>query len=172
MTAFARGIPTTSKKGFGPYFDKFGDCTINYPKQFSKRPFLFPAIHMDGRGTSRSIVVKFALRYGIDVHEFLASKEQAPKVFHFKKPAGDWCVVVMEEIDGKPLTHPVERPVLGNTQAVVENLRSKDFVHGDLRHQNILLLADKSIASYRFRLGRKFWTSKVPTQLEHGQHLA
>ena len=120
---------------------------------------------MDGRGASRSIVVKFALRYGIDVHEFLASKEQAPKVFHFKKLAGDWCVVVMEEIDGKELTHPVERPALGNIQAVVENLRLKDFVHGDLRCQNILLLADKSIRVMDFDWAGNSGQVKYPHNL-------
>ena len=67
---------------------------------------------MTGKGVCKDVVVKFTLhRYGIAVHEFLASKSQAPKVFHFSKHQRyfilpeNWHVVVMEKVEGVALEH-------------------------------------------------------------------
>ena len=95
VTAFANATHMASEKAFGPYFIKFGKHTLQYTKQFTNQPFLFHAVLKDDKGTSSTVVVKFALQYGIDVHKFLATKNQAPKVIHYQKLAGNWCVVVM-----------------------------------------------------------------------------
>ena len=41
--------------------------------------------------------------YGIDVHRSLAEENQAPEVINFSKLAGNWFVVVMEKVNGRPL---------------------------------------------------------------------
>ena len=65
-------------------------------KQYRKNT-LFSASLKDGKGY-KEVVVKFSLRYGIDVHQFLASKNKAPEVLHFTELPGKWFVVVMEKV--------------------------------------------------------------------------
>ena len=61
---------------------------------------------MTGKGVCKDVVVKFTLhRYRIAVHELLASKSQAQKVFHFKSLPGNRHVVVMEKVEGVTLEH-------------------------------------------------------------------
>ena len=51
----------------------------------------------------------------------------------------------MEKVNGRPLQCPVDESVKKSLKVVEEKLRNKNFVHGDLRPQNILLLTDGSI---------------------------
>ena len=51
----------------------------------------------------------------------------------------------MEKANGRPLQRPVDESIKTSLNLVVEKLSNKNFVRGDLRPQNILLLPDKSI---------------------------
>ena len=115
--------------------------------------------------SGKEVVVKFSRRYGIEAHRFLASKEQAPKVLHFEPLPGNWCVVVMEKVDGKPLQCPIDEAVESKVKAALDNLHSEDFVHGDLRAQNILLLNDNSIRVADFDWAGKSGKVKYPENL-------
>ena len=134
-----------SEKRCGSYFMKFDDCTITYKENIEGKPCLFAATLVYENRRCREAVVKFSMRYGIDVHRSLAEDNQAPEVIHFLKLAGNWFVVVMEKVNGRPLQCPVDESIKTSLNLVVEKLSNKNFVHGDLRPQNILLLPDKSI---------------------------
>ena len=80
---------------------------------------------MTGQGICKEVVVKFTLHhYGIAVHEFLASKSQAPKVFHYKSLPGNWHVVVMEKVKGVSLEH-LDESTKSQLKAVLDNLNSE-----------------------------------------------
>lgn len=107
---------------------------------------LFAAtLQNDRNGRSREVIVKFSRRYGINVHRFLAEKKQAPKVLHFTELSGNWFVVVMEKVEGKPLGRDVSESVQQKLKEVMKNLQTEGYVHGDLRPPNVLLLDDGSI---------------------------
>jgi len=58
------------------------------------------------------ILVKFAHRYAIELHEFCAHLEQAPKVLGFKQIPGGWSVIAMKYLS--LAVHPSRSPVLAN----------------------------------------------------------
>ena len=58
---------------------------------------------------------------------------------------GKWFVVVMEKVHALRIRDAGRVHVHRELQNVLEELKSNDFVHGDLRPQNILPLADNSI---------------------------
>ena len=100
-------------------------------------PWLFTAtFHGD------AVVVKFARsHYGTDVHKFLAHHRLAPQLLHTALLPGKWHVVVMEEIRGSPLQAPSEQ-VQTAVRGAVDKMAAENYVHGDLRPQNILVVND------------------------------
>ena len=97
---------------------------------------------------TRKAVVKFARTYGEQVHSLLASSDvpQAPHLFHCKFVQNiAMHVVVMEHVlnaveVGDKLTKPAH---IESLRKAVKLLHSHDFVHGDLRGPNMLLVGDK-----------------------------
>ena len=125
---------------------------------------MFAASLKDGKGC-KEVVVKFSQRYGIDVHQFLANKNKASEVLHFTELPGKWFVVVMEKVTALPKKDAVCVKVHRELQNVLEELKSNEFMHGDLRPQNILLLADNGIKVVDFYWAGKSGVGKYPKDL-------
>ena len=153
-----------NNKSIGPYFSKFDDSKIVYKKTIPNKENLFVASLNNSNGC-KEVVVKFSQRYGIEVHRFLADKNKAPKVIHFEKLPGKWFVVVMEKVVCKNDDAVACAHIHGELQTVLEELKSNNFVHGDLRKQNILLLADNTIKVVDFDWAGESGAVKYPTNL-------
>ena len=81
-------LADSEQRKSGPYFTNFANYEITY-KNTMKKPCLFAAT-LSGNGVCKEVVVKFTLHhYGIAVHKFLASKAQAPIVFHYEPLPGN-----------------------------------------------------------------------------------
>ena len=93
-----------------------------------------------------TVAVKFTRMYSTEVHEFLAQKNMAPKLFNVCEMECGWKVIEMEYIQGKTL-HECQQS-LSTTQkqnirhrliSIVEDMATSNFVHGDLRRPNIMI---------------------------------
>ena len=101
--------------------------------------WLFEAKH-----EGQEVVVKFArLNYSEEVHQYLGEKQLAPKLISCSRLPGGWCAVIMEKIYGSMLNSPVSAEVKMALKMAVEVMHAKNFVHGDLRPQNILVVDNK-----------------------------
>ena len=117
---------------------KFEIHSLCYPARDDR--LLYFAKTSDGR----SIILKFARRYSIELHLFCAERGHAPNILGFQRLPGDWCVVAMEHISKS--VHPSESPHLGtlyktwirDLEKLVQSFHSVDLVHGDLREPNII----------------------------------
>jgi hypothetical protein len=90
------------------------------------------------------ILVKFAKRYSIELHEFCAKAGHAPPILGFETLPGGWCAVAMEYIESSV---PISRSsVLSDhrdrwiteLEDLVDGFHEKDLVHGDLQDENII----------------------------------
>ena len=70
-------------------------------------------------------------------------KQLAPKLISCSRLPGGWCAVIMEKIYGSMLNSPVSAEVKMALKTAVEVMHAKNFVHGDLRPQNILVVDNK-----------------------------
>ena len=116
----------------GPYFS----CdTIHYQKCISDVKWLYSAEVND-----KDVCVKFvSRRYGVEVHNFLAENGLAPKLLQISELPGGWIAIIMENIvNGKTLTRPVTQQVKESLVQVLQLMKTKSYVHGDLRPQNII----------------------------------
>ena len=102
--------------------------------------WLFEAKH-SGKA---NVIVKFARHhYGINAHQLLASLDYAPKLISVEQLPGGWCAVVMEKKIGKQLSHQSSEEVKFSLKTAVERMHGSNYVHGDLRPQNILVVGEK-----------------------------
>ena len=103
------------------------------------------------------VVVKLVPRsYSVKVHRYMADKELAPKLYGYAEVEGTLTAYVMEYLDPsawqtlhqwyKPespkskIKYPPElQTALDN---IIETLRSENYVHGDLRTNNIMIRTD------------------------------
>ncbi|KAB5590540.1 Kinase domain containing protein [Ceratobasidium theobromae] len=100
----------------------------------------------------RLIVVKFVERYNSEAHKLLAEAGLAPgllydgTVYPDDQPGPDHTMIVMEYIEGVNLARyndfPVPDCVRKNVDDALKLLHKHDFVFGDLRDQNVIVVQD------------------------------
>jgi hypothetical protein len=92
----------------------------------------------------RLVLIKFAPQYSIELHEFCANSGHVPLILAFEQLSGGWCAVAMEYIEsGLPITHPSlllahRDRWAAELQRLMDDFHNKDYVHGDLRAENII----------------------------------
>jgi len=87
-----------------------------------------------------SIVVKFTRTYSKEAHQICFSYQaSAPQLYSFGRLKGGWYVIIMESLEGFSSYNPACYYLNDSLKAIVGNLHSQDFVHGDLRGCNILV---------------------------------
>ncbi|KAI0782765.1 hypothetical protein C8Q75DRAFT_727209 [Abortiporus biennis] len=112
----------------------------------------------------RKVVVKFADRYGIEVHKFLGKEKHGPSLLNCEPlyemdpysqfllqlrgedtsnlggiSLGPIQMIVMEYVQGVKLGKRLSKVVRSQIEAVLHKLHRNGFVFGDLRMPNILL---------------------------------
>jgi hypothetical protein len=125
------------------------------------------------------IVVKFTRTYSMEAHQICSSYESsAPQIYSFGPLKGGWFVVIMESLEGfSSYNNPDLYYLNDRLKAIVENLHSQDFVHGDLRECNILVgpnddtnsssLPPRRICLIDFDWSGKEDTSRYPAFMNH-----
>lgn len=91
--------------------------------------------------------------------------EKAPKLLQMKKLPGNWCVVVMEKVEGSQLQMPVNTLVEMDLKTTVSKMHDKGYVHEDLRPQNILVLMENTIRILDFDWAGKEGEVRYPQEL-------
>ncbi|KAF8508358.1 hypothetical protein BU17DRAFT_56770 [Hysterangium stoloniferum] len=143
--------PTRAKDrpGFFPYPVSFeneeGKRKYTYSKAISPDRLVFRAITVD---TQTKICIKFLppgsyRDSAIQVQNYAAGEGFAPAILGVNFLSAGWTMVVMEDlVDHYMPFQPSDRTdqrVREALHAALKNLDSKDYVHGDLRKENILV---------------------------------
>ncbi|KAF8517169.1 hypothetical protein BU17DRAFT_50191 [Hysterangium stoloniferum] len=135
--------------GFFPYPVSFeneeGKHKYTYIKAISPDRLIFRATTVD---TKTKICIKFLppgshFDSAIQVQKYAASKGFAPAILGVDFLSAGWTMVVMEDLVDHYMpfqpSHRTDLEVREALQAALESLHSKDYVHGDLRKENILV---------------------------------
>jgi serine/threonine protein kinase len=133
-----------------PYRNSYTDGydteqTFEYDSRLTQGPLVFVAKHTDPKAIPKLVVVKFTRTYSKAVHNLLAAKGFAPKLFAVEDLAGGWKMVVMEfllDSDWTVLEMKTHEERLGYKEKLWEALcviHDKDLVHGDVRGPNIFV---------------------------------
>ena len=112
-------------------------------KKFGDREWLFEAKRVQD---DRDVCVKFVRsRYGYVVHKFLADNDLAPKLHSYDLALpGGWFAVIMDKVEGTPVRRNELTPSQKRSlQHALHLLHKENYVHGDLRPQNILAQPNK-----------------------------
>jgi hypothetical protein len=105
---------------------------------------LFPSV--DAVLDTSEVVVKFTTQYHPEAHRLLATKGLAPVLHACVPVCGGLFMVVMDRVHGEMAWHMGDQgellpyDVYKDIQDAVMLLHSKDFVFGDLRTPNIMVL--------------------------------
>ncbi|THH03377.1 hypothetical protein EW145_g6308 [Phellinidium pouzarii] len=91
------------------------------------------------------VFVKFARNYCVAAHKHLAGHGLAPKLLSCVRIRGGFWMVVMDYIVGKNahdffFKKKLSPPVLAEVRRAIELLHNDDFVFGDLRRSNIMVV--------------------------------
>ncbi|KAI0291295.1 hypothetical protein BC826DRAFT_886738, partial [Russula brevipes] len=95
-------------------------------------------------GTDVEVVVKFTANYNEQAHRILADEGLAPKLYACQRVIGNLFMVVMERLNGTPMSAGIperrlEDSVFDDIRRAVGHLQGHNLVHGDLRAVNIML---------------------------------
>ena len=154
-------------------FDNNGDLIeIEYTDYI--QPHIFRG-EIKLQGEERKVIIKFADSYGWSVHECLAEEGYAPTLVHHQQ-FGRFIAVVMDEVEHSVpiIDYVCENPdklhiVKQQWRAILDTLRSKGFVHGDLRHQNILVEPSRKVKVIDFDWAGNVSEAKYPMFMNHGE---
>jgi hypothetical protein len=119
-----------------------GTIDFTYSGRIFQQRLLFTATETKSQ---RRILIKFARRYEMAAHELLAKNQLAPALYGCEdvmKGLG-WVIVAMEYLpDWVPLaskSHVQMQKYRHKIKDALEHLWGEGWVHGDVRHHNILV---------------------------------
>lgn len=154
--------PKASTECFFPYLDSYKKLdagqAISFEYKCRMLPgwLLFQAIESISR---KQIVIKFTRRYGMEVHQLLAERDPqlAPKLYGCECLPGGWKMVVMEYLPGEDwVALETKQPSQGEAASYKEQLEGalkllkvRRWVHGDIRHANILVPKSNNVTGLR-----------------------
>ncbi|KAB5588663.1 Kinase domain containing protein [Ceratobasidium theobromae] len=169
-----------------PYITHYTDPT-GHRVDFKYKSNLAPVVYLAQtcQDPPRLIVVKFVERYNSEAHKLLAEAKLAPELLYDgtaypnDQPGPIHTMIVMEYINAIDLAR-YDKPrapdfVRTSVDKAIGLLHAHDFVFGDLRNQNVMLLQDAdevvtgamlidfdwcgkdSVARYPFNMNPKIW---------------
>ena len=146
----------------GPYLRDCNSGKLENVKEMKGRSWLF-----EGKLKGEEVVIKFSSSYyGEEVHRHLADLCLAPKLYMCKKLCGGWYAIVMEKIKGSRLLQlNVTKPVKEALKYAVDTMHEEDYVHGDVRPQNIVVVNDSRVCILDFDWAGKKDTVRYPVAL-------
>ncbi len=150
----------------GPYWNDNGNLLeYNQTSPTIRPPWVFEAKYE----TDKAATVKFVQgHYGEAVHQYLATRSLAPKLYKCKSLPGGWYAVVMEKLKGKlaTTTGTLNRKMKESLKNAVKLMHDNDMVHGDLRAENILVLSDDTVRILEFDWADKVEIATYPPDLD------
>ncbi|EEB89619.1 hypothetical protein MPER_12262 [Moniliophthora perniciosa FA553] len=174
---------------FCPYVNSFVDSegqTIHFsyvtPLEHDPVCATFKAKLLDGQDAGKLVVVKFVESYGVDAHRHLAKKGFAPQLLHDGTSGphyGDLSLIVMDFVEGQTLHDlyqgAIPKDVRKAIRKVLDELAKKQFIIGDLRRPNVMLVeaedADESVEK-RLRFIDFDWACREGDGMRYPFHLA
>ncbi|KAF9471860.1 hypothetical protein BDN70DRAFT_819476 [Pholiota conissans] len=140
---------------------------------------------IDGLRDDNAICIKFVTRYCLEAHELLASKGLAPELLAVEHLPGGWYMVVMRDLradyvnlydfcSDKPdwtlePKHNARDLLSSKIEDCLKQLHRAGFVHGDVRHGNILVKTtgfdDGSFVMVDFDFAGKIGEVRYPLDL-------
>ena len=144
LCEYYRNPPTSGspERVMFPYPDGWttnGDVELTYCSRVDMNRLIFLATTTNGV----RVLVKFTRRYSAAAHRYCARAGVAPALLGFRSLPAGWYMVVMEYLD--PETYRILEPsdssnneLVAGVRRVVKTLHGGGFVHGDIRHVNIL----------------------------------
>lgn len=125
-----------------PWFLALSRFTNEY-KTFEIKYTGYLGVHLfQGKISQQDVIIKFADKYGIHVHNCLANKKIAPAFVHSER-FGRYTTVIMEEVTNYEYLHIylTKKPTFENHDKKPLNklFWNWSFVPGDLRSNNILV---------------------------------
>ena len=158
LKGLVQHLSSQSVKGSGPYYLENFMSVIPMKQKIRS----FEAVNFDGT----TCIVKFVKSYGLDVHRYLQERNAAPKLIAFNELAGGWKVVVMEKLHGDALSSlQTNQTGVDALTQVVKDMHSANFVHGDLRPQNILISTNNTVAILDFDWAGRVGVAKYPVDI-------
>jgi len=152
-------------------YPRLSDDYFNFKIQF-----LFPdprpnrLLYVARTPDDKIVLIKFARRYSIELHDFCLGLGHAPQILAFERLPGGWYAVAMEWIEsGLPITHSTLSATRldrwkKELQDLVDKFHSAGLVHGDLRDANILC-KEESMWLIDFDWGGKDGEAFYPTAM-------
>jgi len=119
-----------------------GGVTIpfKYLGRMSRDLLLFKAIEIKH---GKSILIKFTRKYNAEMHRLLAEKRHAPQLYGCQVLPGGWTMIAMEWLPEEAWVtlNRVQdvKEYVSKLRDVLEPLWEDKWVHGDIRHRNILV---------------------------------
>ncbi|KAL8010561.1 putative aminoglycoside phosphotransferase, protein kinase-like domain superfamily [Plasmopara halstedii] len=118
-----------------PYKDSVERDGVDISFQYLEvvQRYVFKARH-----AMNNVIIKFAKRYGREVHDYCSNAGFAPKLLFCEYLPNGWVFVVMEQLSLCPLRHANGMIVRDQLLKIENTLKDGSFVHGDLREQNVM----------------------------------
>ncbi|DAZ94907.1 TPA: hypothetical protein N0F65_003077 [Lagenidium giganteum] len=109
---------------------------LRFPYKDAVERYVFVAKVQDGN----EVIVKFAKRYGMEVHQYCSSAGFAPALICCESLPNGWFFVVMERLPLIPLSRVEvnDRMVRHQLIEIKSHLAAASLVHGDLRENNVM----------------------------------
>ncbi|KAF8124153.1 hypothetical protein EV363DRAFT_1271685 [Boletus edulis] len=189
------GVPASIERPMLPQLDRLrryrdslspaptGDSSSSQYIEFQMKEFIAKDVHRHvylASSSSGDLVVKLTRSYSPELHAFCARLGYAPKLYAYERLAGGVIAVAMEYVNGEMLA-PTSDPALQvkwitTLQGIVGNMHENEFVHGDLRPPNIMVVKDE-VMLLDFDWGGKVGEAQYPPvrlhpQLEEGRSMS
>ena len=145
-----------------PYFCSFQyngkDTRIEYIERLER--LVYSAKIQHDTNQEVEVIVKFTEMYGVNAHMYMASKQFSPKILHTGELKPKWKVIIMEKWN---LTEfKANASNLKKLSDAIKELHNADFVHGDLRENNVFLTSDGNVAIIDFDWAGRKHEAKYP----------
>ncbi|KAF8425038.1 hypothetical protein L210DRAFT_3458285 [Boletus edulis BED1] len=160
-----------------------GDSSSSQYIEFQMKEFIAKDVKRHvylASSSSGDLVVKLTRSYSPELHAFCARLGYAPTLYAYERLAGGIIAVAMEYVNGEMLA-PTSDPALQvkwitTLQGIVGNMHENEFVHGDLRPPNIMVVKDE-VMLLDFDWGGKVGEARYPPvrlhpQLEEGRSMS
>ncbi|KAF8123121.1 hypothetical protein EV363DRAFT_1229258 [Boletus edulis] len=160
-----------------------GDSSSSQYIEFQMKEFIAKDVKRHvylASSSSGDLVIKLTRSYSPELHAFCARFGHAPKLYAYERLAGGIIAIAMEYVNGEMLA-PTSDPALQvkwitTLQGIVGNMHENEFVHGDLRPPNIMVVKDE-VMLLDFDWGGKVGEARYPPvrlhpQLEEGRSMS
>lgn len=151
-----------------PTFQKYDDNSIRYERRLGVHLFC-------GTVDSKKVLVKFTETYCAEAHQLLEKKNLAPRLHHIRDNHNMKAIVMEYLEESQPIDVYLSsageeqcKIVREHCRTALQLLHAEDYVHGDFRPCNILVLPNVSqVRIIDFEWSGKVGEAKYPLFMNH-----